>query len=94
MKKINVGEWKQRLMRLFQYLMMPSAIASILGFLKLYGFEWWWIFSLVPVCAFILWIDDKRIFSQEWRYMNSKNMDFQESWNDIRAIKKLLEEKK
>jgi hypothetical protein len=94
MRRLPAGEVKQRLMRLFQYIAMPSALASMITALKVFGFSGWWIVALVPLALFVLWADHRWVFPQECRYVNSKNLDFQGSWDDIKAIKKLLEERR
>jgi hypothetical protein len=70
---------------------MVSAIASILTVLKVYAYSGWLIALAVPIFAIIYYLDNRYSIRGEFDYQNRNNLEWQETRNEIKEIKRMLE---
>lgn len=83
-----------------QYLSLFSFVSTLLTVVKVYGWQWWTIFLIVPIFILMYYLDPS-ILKNEQKYFNDNNQAMQDILDNqkelgekLDSLIKLLSEKK
>ena len=90
-RRIRVGEMMMWFRRLQAYLAIPSSMLGTVAFFKILGISYWWLLSLIPICAVVVLVDVLWIGPGEFQSATNRNPEWERFIKeDINAIKKSL----